>query len=63
MFGLGPLEISLIGVAMILLFGKRLPKIAGSLGKSIVNFKKGLQEVDIRADIRGALSEEQEKSS
>ncbi len=59
MFGLGPLEISLIGVAMLLLFGKRLPKIAGSLGKSIVNFKKGLREVDFRADVNEALSEEQ----
>ena len=59
MFGLGPLEISLIGVAMILLFGKRLPKIAGSLGKSLVSFKQGLKEVDVRADIKDALDETQ----
>ena len=59
MFGLGPLEISLIGVAMLLLFGKRLPKIAGSLGKSVVNFKKGLKEVDVRADIQDVLDEAQ----
>ena len=59
MFGLGPMEMSLIGVAMLLLFGKRLPKIAGSLGKTVVNFKKGLQEVDIRQDVKNALDETQ----
>ncbi len=59
MFGLGPMEMSLIGVAMLLLFGKRLPKIAGSLGKTVVNFKKGLQEVDIRQDVQNALDETQ----
>ena len=61
MFGLGPWEISLIALAMLLLFGKRLPQIAGSLGKSVVNFKKGLQEVDVSADIKGALGETPEK--
>ncbi len=59
MFGLGPMEMSLIGVAMLLLFGKRLPKIAGSLGKTVVNFKKGLQEVDIRQDVQNALDDTQ----
>ena len=62
MFGLGPMEISLIGVAMLLLFGKRLPKVAGSLGKSVLSFKKGLREVDIRADIKNALDKEQRTS-
>ena len=57
MFGLGPWEISLIVIVLFLLFGKRLPKIAGSLGKSVVNFKKGLREVDFREDVRDALEE------
>ena len=62
MFGLGPLEISVIGLAMLLLFGRRLPKIAGSLGKSVVNFKKGLEglhEADPRPDVQKALNQEQ----
>ncbi len=63
MFGLGPWEISLIALVLLLLFGRRLPKIAGSLGKSVVNFKKGLREVDVRADIQDALDEEQKKTS
>ena len=57
MFGLGPWEISLIALIMLLLFGRRLPKIAGSLGKSVVSFKKGLREVDVSADVKDALSE------
>ena len=59
MFGLGYWEISLIILVLLLLFGRRLPRIAGSLGKSVINFKKGLREIDFRADVDEALSEEQ----
>ena len=59
MFGLGPWEIALIVLVLLLLFGRRLPEIAGSLGKSVVNFKKGLREVDARADIQDAPDEKQ----
>ena len=62
MFGLGPWEISLIVLVLLLLFGRRLPKIAGSLGKSVVSFKKGLaglQEADPRPDVQKALNQEQ----
>ncbi|NIA07752.1 MAG: twin-arginine translocase TatA/TatE family subunit [Actinobacteria bacterium] len=65
MFGLGPWEISLIALALFLLFGRRLPKIAGSLGKSVVSFKKGLeglQEADPRPDVQKALHQEQPRS-
>lgn len=42
---LGPLEIILILVVLLLLFGaRRLPEIARSLGKSKGEFKKGLDE-------------------
>lgn len=41
----GPLEIVLVAVAALLLFGKRLPELAKSLGKSVTLFKKGLNEV------------------
>lgn len=42
---LGPLEIGLIVVLILLLFGaSRLPKLGRSLGQSISGFKKGLQE-------------------
>lgn len=44
---LGFMEILLILVAVLLLFGaKRLPEIGASFGKSITAFKRGLTDVD-----------------
>jgi sec-independent protein translocase protein TatA len=44
MFGLGPMELMIVGVVAVLLFGKRLPEIGRSMGKSIVEFKKGMRD-------------------
>ena len=42
---LGPLEIGLIVLVILLLFGAtRLPKLGKSMGQSIPGFKSGLQE-------------------
>ena len=60
MFGLGPWEIAIIVLVLLLLFGRRLPNIAGSLGKSLVSFKKGLRQVDVRADVQDALDEDRQ---
>jgi len=38
-------ELVVIGVIAILLFGRRLPDVARSFGKSIVEFKKGIRDV------------------
>jgi len=46
-FGMpGLTEWIVIGVIGILLFGKRLPEVGRSLGKGIVEFKKGLKGVE-----------------
>lgn len=40
MYGLGPLEMAVVGVIAVLLFGKRLPEIGRSLGRGSVEFNE-----------------------
>jgi sec-independent protein translocase protein TatA len=42
---IGPLEMLIVMGLAVLLFGKRLPEVARSLGRGIVEFKKGLNGV------------------
>lgn len=41
----GPWELGIIVIIALLLFGRRLPEVGKSLGKGIVEFKKGLKDV------------------
>ena len=41
----GPWELAIIAIIALLLFGRRLPEVGKSLGKGIVEFKKGLKDV------------------
>ncbi len=43
---LQPGEMIIVMVVAVLLFGKRLPEVGRSLGKGIVEFKKGLRGVE-----------------
>ena len=45
-FAPGPFEMMIVGVIALLLFGKRLPEVARSLGKGIVEFKKGVRGIE-----------------
>lgn len=46
MFGIGPMEMLVVGVIALLLFGNRLPEVARSLGKGLVEFKKGIKGIE-----------------
>ncbi len=56
---LGPMEYLIIGGVMLLLFGRRLPEVGRSLGQGIVQFKKGLK--DIEEDVNQAADREPAK--
>jgi sec-independent protein translocase protein TatA len=56
MFGLGPWELALVFVAILLLFGaKRLPEIASGLGKGIREFKKSVK--DTTDELKGSVND------
>lgn len=49
MFGLNPMELLIVGVVAVLLFGNKLPSVARSLGKSVTDFKKGMAGIEEQA--------------
>ena len=53
--GLG--EMVVIGIIAVLLFGKRLPEVGRSLGRALVEFKKGLGEIRDEIDWSSQPSE------
>ncbi|HWB01127.1 MAG TPA: twin-arginine translocase TatA/TatE family subunit [Pirellulales bacterium] len=44
--GMSPLGLVVILVVVLLLFGNRLPTLMRSLGRSVVEFKKGVNEIE-----------------
>ncbi len=56
MFGLGPIEMVIVMGIAVMLFGKRLPEVGRSLGRGIIEFKKGLNgaidDVDLTTGAR-----------
>jgi sec-independent protein translocase protein TatA len=60
MFGMpGGVEWIIILVIALLIFGKRLPEVMKSMGKGIVEFKKGVKGVE--EDVEEVVNQKQEK--
>ena len=43
---LSPWQLLIVGGILLLLFGNRLPEVMRSLGRSVVEFKKGTQGIE-----------------
>lgn len=54
-------EMLILAVIGILIFGKRLPEVGRSIGKGIVEFKKGLAGID--EEVENAVNEQSNKKN
>lgn len=61
MFGLGPMEMVIVGVIVLLLFGNRLPSVMRSLGRGITEFNKGVKGIE--DDVDGAVNKDAKQES
>lgn len=60
---LGPMELLIIAGLGLLIFGRRLPEVGRSLGKGIVEFRKGLKgiEDDIEVEVNRPAPQHQQQ--
>jgi len=62
MFGLGPMELIIILVIILIIFGAgKLPEIGGGMGKAIRNFKSGVKDSS-KSDQKTEQIEKEENS-
>jgi sec-independent protein translocase protein TatA len=59
MFGLGPVEIVVIGAIAVMLYGRRLPEVGRSFGRTVGDLRKQwtslARELDVVAELDGRL--------
>ncbi|MFN0011608.1 MAG: twin-arginine translocase TatA/TatE family subunit [Phycisphaerales bacterium] len=55
----GVMEWAIIAVIALLIFGRRLPEVGKSLGKGIIEFKKGLKGIEDDIDTPGKVPVQQ----
>ena len=53
----GPMEMFIIAMIVLLLFGNRLPSVMRSMGKGIVEFKKGVKGIEDEVEQAGRADE------
>lgn len=60
--GIGPMELLVVAGIMLLLFGHRLPSMMRSLGRGVVEFKKGVSGIEedlnsVESDVKRKIDE------
>ena len=60
-FSPGPTELVIIAAIALLLFGNRLPSVMRSLGRGVVEFKKGVQGIE--DEVENASSRPQKETA
>lgn len=59
--GLGYTELIIIAIVAVLLFGKRLPELGRTLGKGLVSFRKGMNEM--KSEFNSAMEDSEPEQS
>jgi sec-independent protein translocase protein TatA len=62
-FGFGPGQIFLLALVILLLFGKRIPEMMGSMGKGVKEFKKGLDGIEEEPEEKKSTESEKKETS
>lgn len=57
MFGLGPVEIVVIGAIAVMLYGKRLPEVGRSVGQGISELRKQMAALSREMDLAGHVDQ------
>ena len=55
MFGLGPLELMVIGVLAVMLYGKQLPDVGLKVGKSLAELRRQWSTISRDLDVTGEI--------
>ena len=50
--GIGAMEITVLAILGVLIFGKRLPDVGKNIGRGIIEFKKGISGITDEIDIK-----------
>ena len=59
MFGLGPLELMVIGVIAVMLYGKQLPDVGLKVGKSLAELRRQWSNISRDLDVTGEIKSRQ----